>query len=67
MENRVIDKEWEKFAQYCLDRDKGLRKQAFGYLQNHISKLSDIKLQKLLTKELENYAELVRNYVEWKK
>jgi hypothetical protein len=36
-------------------------------LQNHISKLSDIKLQRLMTSELENYAELVKNYVEWKK
>ncbi|MDR1341227.1 MAG: hypothetical protein LBK58_14410, partial [Prevotellaceae bacterium] len=36
-----------------------------GKLQNHISKLSDLKLQELLTGELENYAELVQNYAEW--
>ena len=36
-------------------------------LQNHISKLSDTELQKSWTSVLEQYAELVRNYVEWKK
>jgi len=36
-------------------------------LQKEIAKLSDIKLQQLYTNSLEQYAELVRNYVEWKK
>ena len=36
-------------------------------LQNETAKLSDIKLQQFWTKSLEKYAELVRNYVEWKK
>jgi hypothetical protein len=36
-------------------------------LPNEIAKLSDIKLQQFFAKSLEKYAELVRNYVEWKK
>ena len=54
---------------YIADSDEEVKEDlALIYeLQNHISKLSDIKLQRLLTSELENYAELVKNYVEWKK
>jgi len=36
-------------------------------LQNEIAKLSDIKLQQFWTEELEEYTELVTNYVEYKK
>jgi hypothetical protein len=35
-------------------------------LQNHISKLSDVESVKNWTGILEQYAELVRNYAEWK-
>ena len=35
-------------------------------LQNHISKLSDVELQRNWTNIVEQYAELVRNYAEWK-
>jgi len=36
-------------------------------LRNHISKLIDVKLQKFWIRELEEDAELVKNYADWKK
>lgn len=36
-------------------------------LKVEIAKLTDIKMQQLWTNTLENYTELVKNYIEWKK
>jgi hypothetical protein len=54
---------------YIADSENAVKEDLalIGKLQNHISKLSDLMLQRLLTGELENYAELVKNYAEWKK